>query len=295
MITCFGEANWVYRYKRVMKTKQIISKGIFKEYEHAVASGLKDVAKQVLLDTIKKNERIYQYRGGFLRDINCIANGEMWVSNAASVNDPYDSAFLINKRSKMRYDHTEKELASKEYLVQLEQDRKSLIKQTEYYIACFSESYTSFPMWGYYADGHKGICIGYNLYNLVLKHDFFPVIYSEKPPSVVDEQNDLLLVLTKSSQWKHEKEWRLVVHKTGVKEKGFRNEFEKPEIVYMGSRFFDVSKDRFNATVSQAEKKYASFQQLLDYRSRGNIYLRDLQIERSKYEFYERKYMSSRF
>ena len=87
--------------------------------------------------------------------------------------------------------------------------------ETQYRIACFSEEKASIPMWAYYANNHKGVCLEYDLarlnvedeYEFELKRAFCKVHYSNYRPK--DKHGDYSLVV-KSSQWSHEKEWRLI-------------------------------------------------------------------------------------
>lgn len=87
--------------------------------------------------------------------------------------------------------------------------------EEQYRIACFSETNASIPMWAYYANDHKGVCLEYDLsrlrvedeYENELRQAFCKVHYSEYRPR--DEHNDSSLIV-KSSQWAHEHEWRLI-------------------------------------------------------------------------------------
>lgn len=94
-------------------------------------------------------------------------------------------------------------------------------------------------MWGYYAADHKGLCIGYNLHELISKYNCMPVIYTSK--LVIYKENDydkniLLSVLTKSNEWKHEREWRIVKQEDEHKgEKGIILEkFAEPKELFIG-------------------------------------------------------------
>ena len=64
--------------------------------------------------------------------------------------------------------------------------RQNLINQAQdYKIACFSETNYSVPMWAYYADDHKGICLEYDFTKKVDKEiidRMFKVHYSNNTP-----------------------------------------------------------------------------------------------------------------
>lgn len=87
-----------------------------------------------------------------------------------------------------------------------------------YKIASFSESEASIPMWTYYADNHKGVCLKYDIgrlasdgYEFELKRAFVKIHYSDYRPR--DQHGEYSLVV-KSSQWSHEHEWRLICKTT---------------------------------------------------------------------------------
>ncbi|MBP3870421.1 MAG: DUF2971 domain-containing protein [Faecalicoccus sp.] len=91
-------------------------------------------------------------------------------------------------------------------------------------IACFTQKNDNIPMWYYYANKHKGICIEYdirtqNTYS-ELGYIFLPVIYPNKNESnnyytgeFVDATFSISAVrnsLVKGNDWKFEKEWRII-------------------------------------------------------------------------------------
>ena len=80
-----------------------------------------------------------------------------------------------------------------------------------YKVACFSEILDSLPMWSYYADEHRGICLKYDIphlreevtYEHELRHAFSKVHYSNfRPQNSCGEYS----LIVKSSQWSHEYE-----------------------------------------------------------------------------------------
>ena len=84
----------------------------------------------------------------------------------------------------------------------------------DYKIACFSETSTSIPMWAYYANNHKGVCLKYDMSRLnttaeeiELKKAFCKIHYSDYRPK--DLHGDYSMIV-KSSQWAHEHEWRII-------------------------------------------------------------------------------------
>jgi hypothetical protein len=81
-------------------------------------------------------------------------------------------------------------------------------------VASFSETWESIPMWAYYADSHKGVCMKYE-FNMLdnsniayhgVKNALHKVWYSDC--RFRDPQGQFT-PFVKSSQWAHEQEWRL--------------------------------------------------------------------------------------
>lgn len=80
-------------------------------------------------------------------------------------------------------------------------------------VACFSETWESIPMWSYYADSHKGVCVKYE-FSLLDRNDITyknicaslqKVWYSQK--RFMDSKNEFT-PFVKSLEWSHEQEWR---------------------------------------------------------------------------------------
>lgn len=81
-------------------------------------------------------------------------------------------------------------------------------------VSCFSGEYNDILMWAHYAKHHTGVCIGFD----TAKHMFqtaWEVEYKEQLPVILrptDSYEDMLRksLITKSSHWKYECEWRIV-------------------------------------------------------------------------------------
>lgn len=81
-------------------------------------------------------------------------------------------------------------------------------------VACFSETWESIPMWSYYADSHKGVCIKYDFSLLDASDSRFEKIIPSLHKVWYSEQRfadakDTFAPFVKSLQWAHEQEWRL--------------------------------------------------------------------------------------
>ena len=136
-------------------------------YKDYILANRIDEAKMFLLDRIPEGTLIYKYFRGLNRDLQSFENNTIWMGNAAHMNDPYDCSFLVNRRSKFKYSEDNRELATKEYSVQMEQDELSFKRQSSVFLTSFSERSTSLAMWGYYAANHMGVCVGYDLRKMI--------------------------------------------------------------------------------------------------------------------------------
>jgi hypothetical protein len=88
-------------------------------------------------------------------------------------------------------------------------------------VYCVSERNDDILMWSHYADNHRGVCLEFNG-GAAEMIDAQRVIYAEDRPAIdqfrdttVQEKMEKAL-LTKSSHWSYEKEWRIVHHVKGV-------------------------------------------------------------------------------
>lgn len=75
-------------------------------------------------------------------------------------------------------------------------------------VVCFSENPDSILMWSYYADKHQGVCLKFDFsQDETIKKNCHKVVYSDLyNPSA----KPFKIYFTKSRQWEHEQEWRIV-------------------------------------------------------------------------------------
>lgn len=208
-------------------------------YKKLVFAGRLEEAKDLLVQEVPKDKVIFKYFRGINRDFHCISSNEMWLSNARNLNDPFDCAYLENKRTKSTYDrNTESELALSEFRAQRIQDIESANKQSSVFVSCFSETNDSILMWSHYANDHKGICVGYNLHELISRFNCYPVIYSNRV--YVFDNNDSMNsmqsgALIKAEKWKYEQEWRVFeIDRKSKGKNGKRIDFITPCTIYLG-------------------------------------------------------------
>lgn len=175
-----------------------------------------------------------------------LTDGEIYFPSISKLNDPFEGniPYIFNKDeltpdniyltmrmlAKESYPKmTEEEL--QEYI--FENQKQNLLFDTNYLeekrqntkeivnnlfgIFSLTKKEDNLLMWSYYADSHKGICIGFDsekLYNATLG-TIGPVTYSEDlPQKRISDISNIhpfyeRLISTKSKDWQHEKEYRL--------------------------------------------------------------------------------------
>ena len=79
----------------------------------------------------------------------------------SNFNDPYDCLVTVDCGLKASYPKSQRKEAMETYMRRETENRKTEALRSSLFLACFSEVNNSFPMWGYYAADHKGICLGW--------------------------------------------------------------------------------------------------------------------------------------
>lgn len=206
---------------------------------------------------------------------------KVYLSNPHKFNDPYDSLFSIDIE-KFKENIVYK---LKEQIVQKELDKINInvnqinnieiiydditihnqgligeliennpevfyeeyLKQFEFKVCCFSEIYNSILMWSHYSNNHKGFCIGYETSKIktITKNSLFPVFYQDILFPL--EKTGKLNSLIKFTDWKYEKEWRLIANETFLS--------MKPSKIYLGVKFDEKHLDYFKSIASEKNCK----------------------------------------
>lgn len=128
-------------------------------------------------------------------------------------------------------------------------------------ICSLCESSNVDDMWNDYADKEKGYCIEYDVSDYELNKDIFPVVYDDNRETnliiqlvanfigqmitgfsngeIQAYQSQFIrLFLTKNTQWKHQKEWRL------IGDAGSKPKAPRIKRIYLGKRIADENKER---------------------------------------------------
>lgn len=155
-------------------------------------------------------------------------------------------------------------------------------------IACFSTSPYMIRMWAsQYANNHEGFCIEYEIpeYSeeyVNLFHNLFPVIYSDIRTSVIgeclkyieDRSGKELVeniykygILTKSTDWKDQDEWRLVSPGNMLADDN-SCEFFKIKKVYLGNR---MPKEERYKVIEICKRKGIEYVGIINMRDRYEL------------------------
>lgn len=177
---------------------------------------------------------LYKYYSDKIRNLDNIKKNKMWFSAPCNFNDvfdcdiPIDSKKIFNSALKMAPFNVKP--GSKMWLdlkSEVNKDIKKLSKEfikfkKTFGVSCFSESSDSLLMWAHYANNHRGFCVEYDLMDMNKKLGFsaIPVVYSKDRTyldSLENLENDGYILevffnslISKSPEWKYEKEWRIV-------------------------------------------------------------------------------------
>jgi len=109
-------------------------------------------------------------------------------------------------------------------------------------VACFSEKLDDILMWSHYANGHRGFCLEFDTYcepfqnidNIQIQKVIYSDSYPLLSPAAVTETKYMPIepLITKSTDWKDEKEWRLLMSPEG--DPSFKYELKTLTAIYFG-------------------------------------------------------------
>ncbi|HEX8309365.1 MAG TPA: DUF2971 domain-containing protein [Allosphingosinicella sp.] len=127
-------------------------------------------------------------------------------------------------------------------------------------VCSLSEARDNLLMWAHYGSAHSGLCLGFE--TSIAAIDFacaFPVQYSEERPVINlinrAEGRGLIdkLLLTKSSHWAYEKEWRMIAHGIGDRLRTFPATALR-EIIF-GARISPAAEEAVMAAIGKSRSK----------------------------------------
>ena len=161
--------------------------------------------------------RVYAYLSAehALQDI---VNGHLKMSEAHRTNDPFEYYFELLFQQPEHFSGEWCEAAEKWF------DENIVANSNGMPFVSFSDSFKSLPLWAYYGERHKGICLGFDFefeidggpllrkVSYPQKRIRFEVPDQGEKTETSNEQKFLdNLFWTKDKQWLSENEWRLCV------------------------------------------------------------------------------------
>lgn len=237
-----------------------MEESLIKEFHEAQINGDKKLLNQLFLDKAPKT--LIKFCSGVDGShIASLIQGQIWMSNTTAFNDPldcvmnfdFDKDISISDQDRM-FDAFVREHLDSSIITKCRVDwDKRVAKIKKYfssaYVSCFTEpsQITSLLMWAYYANGHRGYCVEYDMSAIrSWGREIFPVYYSD---SYVTQQLFELdridspdmwkfvfdYIFTKSSEWKQEKEWRMFLFGKEAKS-GILFPFAPPKNIYFGCK-----------------------------------------------------------
>jgi hypothetical protein len=145
--------------------------------------------------------KLFRYRTANINTLGEIANSQLWYSRLSDLNDPFEGMY-INQSGDDTFDR--------------------LLAQTR--VCCYSKSHDNLLLWAHYADGHRGLCLEYEITEWE-KTRFMEVRYTDERPVLksiprypkghphegklrINIAREGAISLTKSEAWAYEMEVR---------------------------------------------------------------------------------------
>ena len=229
---------------------------IFAAYKEAVITG--NATKAITLMPSLLPPKLYHFTSFSEYWYSKIIQGQLFLSNPALFNDPYDCRIQGNKEYwidnyLLNHSVPNKEQYRKDLLdgtIQLSIDGR-VMTMTEYTekacneykehfrIACLSEVRDSMLMWSHYAGMHSGYALELDTSRILLsaldKIHLRKVVYDTQPITIeklMQFTNKEPFLLCKSPEWEYEKEWRYF-----AMQEAFWDISNYITAIYIGSRF----------------------------------------------------------
>ncbi len=200
---------------------------------------------------------LYRYRSlrgeSFEHTLDIFKNLQLYWTNPADFNDPFDcrpsfiyqgskiqhrenarlSANLLspqkNRQERRKIAARAEKRKPAEISSNMQNQNESMMRSIR--MCCFSEDPANLLMWSHYSDSHRGICIGFEPYLDIEKLGcVFRVTYRPDRPSInimdrgKGEESLKSMLLSKSSDWSYEKEWRAIDQRSNEPFKHFPSE-----------------------------------------------------------------------
>ncbi|MEH7385252.1 DUF2971 domain-containing protein [Bacillus sp. JJ1521] len=252
----------------------------FKDFLYLYFENEKNRAYQLKHQYIPKKLYKYQPISGAKRSsrLNSIKENKLWFCKSTGLNDPFDcqptyfnELEILNtiKETNRPNKNTVSDEVILEGIKRMLTDFKSNVS-----VVCFSETPFNMPMWGNYADNHKGICVEYNFNQLEHTNEFtkmmYPVGYEENRYDISNILKGLIiekydhklyllffLLLLKHNSWEYEKEWRVLnLHlEPNTKKGSLENCPVHPSAIYFGMNCSDEDIEEISSLIDTNKTK----------------------------------------
>lgn len=169
--------------------------------------------------------KVYKYRVLNEDNIDSLKENYFWASSKEKLNDPCECYYTTESYEKV-IKFTSKISPKSEKATIVLSDSLNRIQKMSKDLGIFSlsKSYNISSLWASYASDHTGICIEYDLEELISKnkglYQYFDVAYSNTSPDIGVEDFQGMTLLqkmfgTKHHDWDKEQEFRVICEKQG--------------------------------------------------------------------------------
>ena len=178
---------------------------------------------------------------------------KIWLASMSSLNDPFEFSVNLefNDLAKKVFPQKTNDMRWVAAAQKSKEEFDELEKQYCEYkqkISVFSltEELKSILMWSYYANGHKGYCIEYSAEDFLkcFRQFLLPVSYQDETINAfsIYSRNGfnpsyelaIRTIITKSTEWSSENEWRLIKTIPRCKAPGLECKSPTPTAIYLG-------------------------------------------------------------
>lgn len=182
----------------------------------------------------KGNISLYLYRAVNENTIDSLKNNYLWFSERSALNDTFDSKF---------------------YEKLADEDLCEVVKEARIRSLSGAEEHYNTLMWGYYANGSRGIAIEYefDIETLIENNIIINKVEYEnslRPQNTMPEFMDYgKTYFTKNLDWQHENEWRLIAKSENLKDGHKLFDFFKLKSITFGLETSDEDKKLIQSLV----------------------------------------------
>lgn len=241
----------------------------------------------------ESNTILYKYldaNGGLMM----LKYHNLQFTNATRFNDPFDCHPALFDYSNVP--ENKRVWTGTDFVSKMEENQMENLRNSTW-ICSLSKVCDSLLMWAYY-NNHKGVCIGLNM-DAVMKscnYKYFGLMFPfaeevkyrdvhQKPDYFKDHPSWLDLLLTKSKEWEHEHEVRIITQEPNWVRCGrtIPKEFENEEsvdwreerfypilspdcfeLVYLGVNMLPDNKDKIIKTAKKLNSEIKIYQMIID-------------------------------